>query len=106
MEQQHVAGPGRPEEPGTWGTHASPHGRDPLGIKDLASIFTQDKSPLQHKYRNDSPLSLETQQKTALIKTLKSKFKTSSIIHESLNENKNDSDKGTLLDETRLIDFE
>jgi hypothetical protein len=105
MEQQHVAGPGRPEEPGTWGTHDSPHGRDPLGIKSLASIFTTDSSPLQHKYRGGSPLSLETKQAAALIKTLKSKFKTSGIIHESLAPNMDASDSGTLLDETQLLDL-
>jgi hypothetical protein len=103
QEQEHVAGPGRPKLPGTWGTHSSPHGRDPLGIKSLATTFNTDKSPLQHNFRGGSPLSTENKNTVALIKSLKLS-KTSSIIHESLNTPVPDIDRGTMLDEAQLFD--
>jgi hypothetical protein len=105
MEQDHVAGPGRPKEPGTWGTHDSPHGRDPLAIKDLGKTFSLDKSPLQQNYRGGSPLSTENIDTKALIKTMASKIKTKQVLKESLNTEKKDQDSGTLLDESNLLDI-
>ena len=104
QEQKHVAGPGRPKEPGTWGSHDSPHGRDPIGIKSLDTSFNTDKSPLQHNYRNSSPLSIESKDVEALLGSLKSAFKTPDMLHESLNNKDNKSDSGTILDETQLIE--
>jgi hypothetical protein len=102
-EQDHVAGTGRPEEPGTSGTHASPDGRDPLAIKQLSKSFETDKSPLQHKYRG-SPFSMETIDK-GLMKSLENLTrKSSQILKESLQEKKDDDDKGTILDESQLLD--
>jgi len=104
QEQKHVAGPGRPKEPGTWGSHDSPHGRDPIGIKSLDTSFNTDKSPLQHNYRNSSPLSIESKNVEALLGSLKLAFKTPDMLHESLNNKDNKSDSGTILDETQLIE--
>jgi hypothetical protein len=104
QEQKHVAGPGRPKEPGTWGSHDSPHGRDPIGIKSLDTVFNTDKSPLQHNYRGNSPLSIESKDMAALIGSLKSAFKTSTVLQESLNNNDNLSDSGTMLDENQLME--
>jgi hypothetical protein len=105
MEQEHVAGPGRPKEAGTWGTHSSPHGRDPLGIKDLGKTFSTDKSPLQQKFRGGSPLSTENIDTKALIKSLSSKIKTKQVLRESLNNETKDLDQGTMLDENNLLDM-
>jgi len=105
QEQEHVAGPGRPKGFSTWGTHDSPHGRDPLAIKSLAGTFATDKSPLQHKYRNNSPLSIENKDISMFIKSLNS-IKTPSILHESLNDTKKDTDEGTMLDEQQLLSDE
>lgn len=106
MEQEHVAGPGRPKEPGTWGSHASPHGRDPLGIKDLGKTFTTDKSPLQHKFRSGSPLSTtENVDTKAIIKSMAGKVKTRQVLRESLDNEVKNTDTGTMLDENNLLDI-
>ena len=104
QEQEHVAGPGRPSDPGTFGTHASPHGRDPLAIKQLGKSLDTDKNPLQHKYKGGSPLSTENKEINSLINSLKSQQKTSKIIHETLSKNEENTDDGTILDESQLID--
>ena len=44
--ENNEAGPGRPKEPGTWGTHDSPFGRDPLGTKELHKTFKSDPRPV------------------------------------------------------------
>jgi hypothetical protein len=105
MEQEHVAGPGRPKDLSTWGKHSSPHGRDPLGAKQLSSTFngSPKTDPLQHTYRKSSPLSIESIESKELIKTLSNKFKNTSIIQESLDKNTTDSDAGTMLDESQLL---
>ena len=103
QEQEHIAGPGRPSDPGTFGTHDSPHGRAPLAIKQLGKSLGTDKSPLQHKYRGGSPLSTESTEAAAIIQQLEKIKKTPKIIQESLSEKKEDPDKGTLLDEKNLI---
>lgn len=105
MEQEHVAGPGRPKDLSTWGKHSSPHGRDPLGAKQLSATFngSPKTDPLQHTYRKSSPLSIESIESKELIKTLSNKFKNASIIQESLDKNTPDSDAGTMLDESQLL---
>jgi len=104
QEQEHVAGPGRPKDPGTFGTHDSPHGRDPLAIKQLGKTFSVDKNPLQHKYKGGSPLSTENKEIHSLINSLKTQQKTSNIIQETLSEKDKNHDNETLLDESQLID--
>jgi hypothetical protein len=107
MEQRHVGGTGRPEETGTWGTHDSPHGRDPLAIKDLSSSFNTDKSPLTTKSRNGSTLSLERRDLQSFAESLNFRNKTPKILKESLGDiDNNVMDRGTLLDESQLFDDE
>ncbi len=103
-EQEHVAGPGRPSDPGTFGTQDSPHGRDPLAIKQLTKSLGTDKSPLQVKFRGGSPLSTENKEINSLINSLKSSSKSPKIIQETLGKEKKKDDSGTLLDESQLID--
>ena len=103
QEQEHVGGTGRPSDPGTFGTHDSPHGRDPLAIKQLGNTFSTDKSPLQHKYKGGSPLSTENKEINSLINSMKLKQKTSAIIQETLSKKKESEDNGTMLDESQLI---
>ena len=100
QEQEHVAGPGRPEKHQSWGTHNSPHGRDPLAIKSLGTSLATDKSPLQHQYRGGSPLSTENIQINSLINSMKS----SKIIKQTLLKETQETDSGTLLDESQLIE--
>jgi hypothetical protein len=104
MEQEHAPGTGRPEEPGTWGTHDSPHGRDPLAIKQLSTSLSTDKEPLQHKYLGGSPLSTENKEINSLINSLKSTKKSTKIIQETMSSDTKSNDKGTMLDESLLID--
>ena len=104
QEQEHVAGPGRPKEPGTWGKETSPNGKDPLAIKQLGKTFRTDPSPLQPQYRGGSPLSMENVNTKAFIQSLKSNVKTSAILQETLNAKETDKDSGTMLDESQLLD--
>ena len=104
QEQEHIAGPGRPSDPGTFGTHDSPHGRDPLAIKQLGKSLGTDKSPLQHKYKGGSPLSTESREMTQFIDSLSTLKKSSKIIQETLTNDKKNNDSGTMLDESQLID--
>jgi hypothetical protein len=102
MEQEHVGGSGRPKEPGTWGKHSSPHGRDPLGSKALSGTFNTDKSPLQAQTRKSSPLSVENKQ---LVNTIQTSLKTRKIIRESISQSIDlSNDDGTMLDESQLLD--
>ena len=106
MEQEHVAGPGRPKESGTWGTHDSPHGRDPLGAKELGGSFNTDKSPLQHNFKS-SPLSTENKVFVDMLQnsTLNANKKNTQIIQETLtHSSSSNEDKGTILDESQLLD--
>jgi hypothetical protein len=104
QEQEHVAGPGRPKGPVTGKSHDSQFGRDPLAIKSLGQTFSTDKSPLQHKYKGGSPLSMENKEINSLINSLQSVKKSSKIIQETLSEKKKNTDDGTMLDESQLID--
>ena len=79
QEQEHVAGPGRPADPGTFGTHSSPHGRDPLAIKQLGKTFSSDKSPLQPKFKGAKLF--ETDDSTAEnVTSVKFSFEVSNLI--------------------------
>ena len=107
MEQEHVAGPGRPKNVSTWGTHDSPHGRDPLGAKSLGGAMNTDSSPLQHNYRKSGPLSTENTSFVEMLRksSLNVNNKSKSVIQESIEKNKNSaSDSGTMLDESQLLD--
>jgi hypothetical protein len=98
QEQEHVAGPGRPEQVGVFSSQNSISGTDPLGGKNLSSTFTQDKNPLQHTFKKDNPLSME-------VKTFIDSLKNKKILEESLDVSKNtDNDNGTLLDENQLLE--
>ena len=103
MEQEHVAGPGRPKGPTTGKSHKSPFGRDPIGAKQLGKTFKTDQSPLQHKFRGGGPLSTESKEVTQLINSLKTNRKSPKIIQETMSEKSKDTDKGTMLDESQLI---
>jgi hypothetical protein len=104
IEQEHVAGPGRPKDASTWGKHSSPHGRDPLGAKELSTTFNTDKSPLQYNYKGGSPLSTENIVAKNLLDSLKTKFKSAKVLKQTLNEDIQDQDAGTMLDERQLLD--
>jgi hypothetical protein len=103
-----VAGPGRSKETNSWGKHRNAFGRDPLAAKELSKTYMPDPNPLQHKYKNGSPLSTEniSSDHKALIDMLSKKQKTNGIIQESLSEelDKSKIDKGTFLDESNLIE--
>ena len=103
QEQEHVAGPGRPKGPITGKSHKSPFGRDPLGAKQLGKSLSTDKSPLQHKFRGGGPLNTESKEINNLINSMQSIKKSSKIIQETMSEKSKDTDKGTMLDETQLI---
>ena len=104
MEQEYVAGPGRPKQAGVFSSQNSVNGRDPLGSKNLSSTFTQDKNPIQHTYRKTNPLSMEVK---TFIDGLNnnSSLKSKNILKESLDKNtKSNDDAGTLLDESQLLE--
>lgn len=103
-------GAGRPPEHGsTYGTDASPFGRDPIGKKNVGATLDVNLSP-KHNYKGGSPLATEGQELTKefsdLIQSMSGiKLKTKSIISESLKpsvtEKKDDSN---LLDESNLLE--
>jgi hypothetical protein len=104
QEQEHVAGPGRPSDPGTFGTHDSPHGRDPLAIKQLGKSLGADKSPLQVNFRGNNPLSTESKEISQLINSMQSLKKSPKVIQETLSKDTKSDDTGTMLDESQLIE--
>jgi hypothetical protein len=104
QEQEHVAGPGRPKGSTTGKSHKSPFGRDPLASKEIGQTFKADQSPLQHKYRGGSPLSTENKEINNLINSLQITKKSPKIIQETLSKKKKNTDDGTMLDESQLID--
>ena len=104
QEQEHVAGPGRPKGPTTGKSHKSPFGRDPLAAKEIGNTFKQDKNPLQHKYKNGTPLSTENVEINNLIDSMKTSKKSSKIIQQTMLSEEKVGDNGTMLDESQLID--
>ena len=103
QEQEHVAGPGRPKGPTTGKSHKSPFGRDPLAIKSIGQTFSNDASPLQHKFKGGSALSTENVEINNLIDSLKTSSKSSKVIKQTMLNEKKDNDQGTMLDEDQLI---
>jgi hypothetical protein len=103
QEQEHVAGPGRPQGPITGKSHKSALGRDPIGTKEIGKTFSTDKSPLQHKYKGGSALSTENKEITRLINSLKLTQKNPEIIQELMSDKTKKDDSGTMLDESQLI---
>ena len=101
QEQEHVAGPGRPQGPINGKSHNSTFGRDPLATKEIGKTFATDASPIQHKYKGGSPLSTENLEVSNLIASMKNKSKV--IQQTMLNEDKTD-DNGTMLDENQLLE--
>jgi len=101
QEQEHVAGPGRPQGPINGKSHNSTFGRDPLAAKEIGKTFATDASPIQHKYKGGSPLSTENLEVSNLIASMKNKSKV--IQQTMLNEDKTD-DNGTMLDENQLLE--
>ena len=104
QEQEHVAGPGRPQGPINGKSHNSTFGRDPLAAKSLANTFSTDNSPLDHKYKNGSPLSTENVEIHNLIDSMKVSFKSPKIIQQSMINEKKIDDNGTMLDEGQLLE--
>jgi len=104
QEQEHVAGPGRPKGITTGKSHKSQFGRDPLASKELGKTFKTDQSPLQHQYRGGSPLSTENKEINNLINSLQTVKKSPKIIQETMTKTQKNTDSGTMLDESQLID--
>jgi hypothetical protein len=100
MPTENKPGPGRPKKYGTWGRHKDAFGRDPFGIKD--SEKTYDFSTTTNP-RGGSALSTEQKEFTSFIKQLPSTLKTTAILHESLHKEQQDTDFGTMLDESNLL---
>jgi hypothetical protein len=97
-------GAGRPKEPTKYDSQDHVRGKDPLGKKDLAKTFDVDRT-IKHNFKKGSPLAYEGINVKDLLKSMKSKFKSKKVIQESLTKNKtNNSDVGTILDESKLID--
>ena len=104
QEQEHVAGDGRPQGPINGKSHDSTFGRDPLAIKSIGNTFATEKSPLQQKYKGGSPLSTENVEINNLIGSMKSSFKTSKIIQQTMLKEDKNQDNGTMLDESQLLE--
>ena len=98
---------GRPDIGVKYKSTEHPGGQDPIGDKDLHKTFQQDKNPLKHNFRGNSPLARENKQEKYknVIKSLQYKNKSKSILKETLEETKKEyDDKGSLLDEGNIID--
>ena len=98
---------GRPDIGMTYTSAEHPGGQDPIGDKDMHKTFTQDKQPLKHNFRGNSPLARENKHEKYknVINSLKSSQKTKHVLKETLKEDKKEyNDKGSLLDEGNIID--
>ena len=99
QQQEYVAGPGRPKQVGIFSSQNSIAGTDPLGDKSMSSTLKLDKDPLQYKPKKKSPLSVEVK---SFIDSLP---KSKKVLQESLaKDDEKNLDKGTMLDETQLLD--
>jgi hypothetical protein len=99
VEQEYNGG--RPEESGNYGTDDSNMGRNPLGKPEKPGLNrNSSSSQIKHNYKG-SPLSMESLAQSVR-GNVKSKGK--DIILESINTPKVDVDKGTMLDESKLLD--
>lgn len=118
IDQKNLPTPaiGRPKEGGTYGKHKSNFGYDPLAKKDMQSTFNTDKNPLKHKYKNGSPLHAESAKSGGIspdtqryLNKLRSKvkIKTTKLLSESLKQDfKTETDSGTILDESKILNIE
>jgi len=104
QEQEHVAGPGRPEGPINGKSHKSTFGRDPLAAKEIGATFKTDKNPLAPKFKGGSPLSTENVEINQLIDSMKMSSKPTKIIQQTMLSEEKKGDNGTMLDESQLID--
>ena len=98
---------GRPDIGMKYKSTEHPGGQDPIGDKDLHKTFNVTKDPLKHNFRGNSPLARENKQVKYknVIKSLKLKSKSKSVLKETLqDEKKIYNDKGGLLDEGNIID--
>mgnify|MGYP003646712485 CR=1 FL=1 len=75
-----------------------------MAAKELGNTYTTDKSPLQHKYKGGSPLSTENVEINNLIDSMKTSFKSSKIIQQTMINEKENDDNGTMLDEGQLLE--
>jgi hypothetical protein len=103
-------GSGRPKEHGsTYGTDASPFGRDPLGRKNISKTLDVNLSP-KYNYKGNSPLATENQELTKemldILNSMSSiKIKTKSIISESLKPTSDtEKEESNLLNESNLLE--
>ena len=72
----------------------------------MSKAFATDKNPLQHKFRN-GPLSMETVSgidKGLMQSLTNASVKSKQVLKESLEQTIDDVDKGTILDESQLLD--
>ena len=81
-------GAGRPAKNLSYSTDDSPFGRDPIGKKDVGNTLKVNQS-MKNKYKNNSPLSMESKMMgnefDRLINSMSGlKIKTKHIISESL----------------------
>ena len=98
---------GRPDIGMKYKSTEHPGGQDPIGDKDMHKTFTQDKNPLKHNFRGNSPLARENKHEKYknVINSLKSSHKTKHVLKETLQADKKEyNDKGSLLDEGNIID--
>jgi len=98
---------GRPDVGMKYKSTEHPGGQDPIGDKDMHKTFQQDKNPLKHNFRGNSPLAREDKRSKYknVIKSLKSTSKSRSVLKETLTDKKKEyNDKGSLLDEGNIID--
>ena len=106
-EEESDAPVGRPDIGMKYKSTEHPGGQDPIGDKDMHKTFTQDKQPLKHNFRGNSPLARENKHEKYknVINSLKSSQKTKHVLKETLQEDKKEyNDKGSLLDEGNIID--
>jgi len=92
----------RPSQKGEKNARDYPFGEDPLGSLENNADYSTERNP-NHKYKNDSPLSLESISRSPLIKSLKGYLDA----HESkkiLREQKKDITVPSLLDESNIIE--
>ena len=98
---------GRPDIGMKYKSTEHPGGQDPIGDKDLHKTFKQEKEPLKHNFRGNSPLARENKHERYknVIKSLRSSVKSKGILKETLKDEKKEyNDKGSLLDEGNIID--
>ena len=96
---------GRPKEGIKFGQHKNAFGWDPVGNKQFSQDFDTEnqKAAFQPNPRIERGVRTISSESRQMIKQLSSFRKTPSIITESLNTEKQDTDAGTLLDENNIL---